>query len=144
VPRVRPGPRRHPSPSERDPTSHGWEGRLRLWVDFNGHSALGPGKARLLEAVDSCKSLSEAARQLRMSYRLAWKHLRVIEERTGITVVRSRRGGHAGGQTELTPQGKALLEAYRLFRSDVERYVQLACRRHFGSPSESRAGRDQP
>jgi len=116
---------------------------LRLWVDFNGRSALGPGKARLLEAIEACKSLSEAARQLRMSYRLAWKHLRVIEERTGITVVRSRRGGRAGGQTELTPQGKALLEAYRLFRHDVERYVQLACRRHFGPPSESRVGQGQ-
>ena len=144
MPRVRPGPRRHPSPDEKHPTPRGWEGRLRLWVDFDGQSALGPGKARLLEAIDSCKSLSEAARQLRTSYRLAWKHLRVIEERTGITVVRSQRGGHAGGKTELTPQGKALLEAYRVFRHDVERYVQLACRRHFRSPSESRTGRSQP
>ncbi|HUW82404.1 MAG TPA: LysR family transcriptional regulator [Phycisphaerae bacterium] len=144
MPRVRPGPRRHLPPPEEYSTTHGWEGRLRLWVDFNGRSALGPGKARLLEAIDASKSLSEAARQLRMSYRLAWKHLRVIEERTGITVVRSRRGGHAGGQTELTREGKALLRAYGDFRRDVEKYVQLACDRHFRPPSESRTGRGQP
>jgi len=139
MPRVRPGPRRHRAEAEKYPATHRWEGRLRLWVDFNGRSALGPGKARLLEAIDACKSLSEAAKQLRMSYRLAWKHLRIIEDRTGIAVVHSWRGGRAGGRTELTPEGKVLLRAYRDFRRDVEKYVRLACRRHFRPPSRQMA-----
>ena len=117
---------------------------MRLWIDIDGHNALGSGKIRLLDALAATKSLSAAARQLRMSYRLAWEHLRMLEERTGLTVVERQRGGRSGGGTELTPQGKALLEAYRRFRSDVERNDQLACRRHFRPRSEYRTGRGQP
>jgi molybdate transport system regulatory protein len=92
---------------------------------------LGPGKIKLLKAIASKKTLAAAAKSLRMSYRLAWKHLRVMEERTGLTVVEPRRGGAEGGGTELTPQGMALLEAYRTFHDEVDQCVQAACRRHF-------------
>jgi molybdate transport system regulatory protein len=66
-----------------------------------------------------------------MSYRLAWKHLRLIEERTGITVVEPQRGGSTGGGTELTVAGKALLAAYHKFHAEVEEHMQSACDRHF-------------
>jgi hypothetical protein len=97
VPRIQPGPRtgRRRTPDETGPGT--WEGRLRLWVDIDGRNALGPGKIRLLEAIAASKSLSAAAKQLRMSYRLAWKHVRLIEEQTGIHVVEPRRGGPDGG-----------------------------------------------
>lgn len=133
MPRIQRGPRK----SRRDADSarsapNVWEGRLRLWISIGGHNALGPGKMRLLEAIASGKSLSAAAKKLRMSYRLAWKHLRFIEERTGITVVEPRRGGRSGGGTELTRQGRALLQAYGDFRREVDEFVQSSCRRHFG------------
>ncbi|MFH0981041.1 MAG: LysR family transcriptional regulator [Planctomycetota bacterium] len=131
MPRIQPGPRKaHPSPKSESPPG-AWEGRLRLWVVVNGRNALGPGKVRLLEAIAATKSLSAAAKQLRMSYRLAWQHLRRIEEQTGIAVVEPRRGGPGGGGTDLTPQGSALLDAYHRFRHEVEEHVQSACHRHF-------------
>jgi len=112
-----------------------------LWIDIGGHNALGPGKVRLLEAIAAGKSLSAAAKQLRMSYRLAWKHLRLIEQSTGMAVVERRRGGLDGGGTDLTAQGKALLEAYHDFRREVQEYVRCACGRHFARwsspPSET-------
>jgi molybdate transport system regulatory protein len=98
----------------------------------DGHNVLGPGKARILQAIDQTKSLSAAAKQLRMSYRLAWKHLRLIEERTGSAVVEPRRGGKAGGGTDLTPEGRRLLAAYARFHDEVEQQVQDSCQRHFG------------
>lgn len=117
--------------AESETPSSVWKGRLRLWIDIGGRNALGPGKLRLLEAIAASRSLSMAAKQLRMSYRLAWQHLRTIEERTGFTVVEPRRGGPDGGGTELTPQGKALLKAYNEFRRDVEEHMRAACQRHF-------------
>jgi molybdate transport system regulatory protein len=141
VPRKQPGPRKKP----KDPTLDGasgtaWRGRLRLWIDIGGLNALGPGKMRLLDAIAARKSLSDAAKQLRMSYRQAWKHLRFIEERTGLTVVEPRRGGRHGGGTDLTPEGKALLEAYRKFRDDVHEYVRTACERYFARWSHPAPG----
>ncbi len=130
MPRIQPGPkRRSPGKGKRDST--GWEGRQRLWVAVDGHNALGPGKIRLLEAIRATKSLSAAAKSLRMSYRLAWKHLQDLEQRIGISVVEPRRGGPGGGGTDLTSQGEALVKAYLAFRDELEEKTRIACRRHF-------------
>ncbi len=131
MPRVQPGPRKRREKAPSDAPPGAWEGRLRLWIVIDGLNALGPGKVRLLEAIAAAKSLSAAAKKLRMSYRAAWKHLRFIEERTGIAVVEPRRGGRSGGGTDLTPQGKALLKAYHNFHREVEDHVRSACHRHF-------------
>lgn len=131
MPTIRPGPRkdRRRPVDETSPAS--WQGRLRLWVDVGGRNALGPGKVRLLEAIAAFKSLSAAAKELRMSYRLAWKHIDLIEERIGIPVIVRQRGGPHGGGSDLTPEGKALLAAYHNFRREVEDHLQSACYRHF-------------
>ena len=131
MPRIPRGPRKDRSAISEGGARGAWEPRLRLWIAINGRDAFGPGKMRLLEAVAATKSLSEAAKQLRMSYRLAWKHLSILEERTGLTVVEPQRGGRGGGGTDLTPDGRALLEAYHNYRRDVEEHVESACRRYF-------------
>lgn len=133
MPRVQPGPRKGRPQTTSDAPPGTWQGRLRLWIDISGRGSLGPGKIRLLEAIAASRSLSAAARKLRMSYRLAWEHLRLIEERTGLTVVEPHRGGRHGGGTDLTPEGKALLEAYRSFRGEVEEHMRAAFARHFAS-----------
>ncbi|UCE59189.1 MAG: LysR family transcriptional regulator [Phycisphaerales bacterium] len=132
MPRVHPGPRGGQPEDEQRSSPGTWEGRLRLWIAINGRIALGPGKIRLLEAIAATKSLSAAAKQLRMSYRHAWKHVHLIEERTGITVVEPQRGGSGGGGTDLTPQGRALLKAYRSFRKEVDEQMRSACSKYFG------------
>ncbi|UCC29958.1 MAG: LysR family transcriptional regulator [Phycisphaerales bacterium] len=141
MPRIQPGPRKDRREAKTDATPGLWEGRVRLWIDVGGRNALGPGKMRLLEAIAATKSLAAAAKQLRMSYRQAWKHLRLIEERTGVTVVEPRRGGSDGGGTDLTPEGQALLEAYRRFREDVDRHMHAACQRHFAQWFSQKPGR---
>lgn len=128
--KIQPGPRKRRTKEERG-VSSSWEGRIRIWVDVGGLNALGPGKMRLLDAIGATRSLSAAAKELKMSYRQAWKHLQLIEERTGVSVVEPKRGGAGGGGMELTREGKALLEAYRSFRQDVEEHAHVACRKHF-------------
>ena len=136
--RPHPGPRKDRLERTSDAPPGTWEARLRLWIVIDGHNAVGPGKIRLLEAIAATRSLSAAAKRLRMSYRQAWKHLRFIEERTGLTVVEPRRGGSSGGGTELTPEGQALLQAYHSFHHEVDDHVRSACLRHFGRWSSSR------
>lgn len=129
--KVQPGPRKGRPVAEADTPPGAWRGRLRLWIDIKGRGSLGPGKLRLLEEIARTRSLSAAAKQLDMSYRLAWQHLRLIEERTGLAVVEPHRGGRDGGGTDLTAAGEALLQAYRIFRNDVEDHAQATFCRHF-------------
>ena len=46
---------------------------VRFRVDFRRDAAVGPGKISLLEHIGACGSLSQAARELHMSYRRAWQ-----------------------------------------------------------------------
>jgi hypothetical protein len=46
--------------------------KLTLRVDLGSGRALGPGKIRLLEAIDMSGSITQAGRNLGMSYRRAW------------------------------------------------------------------------
>ena len=131
MPRNRPGPRKRPRKIKDDTPPGSWQVRLHLWIDIKGRGTLGPGKLRLLDAIAATSSLSAAAKRLSMSYRLAWQHLRLVEQHTGITVVEPRRGGRSGGGTELTPQGKALVEAYRDWRSEVAEHANSAFGQHF-------------
>jgi len=129
--RIHRGPRTSQPQALDDAPNEQWEGRLRLWVSVGDHNALGPGKVRLLDAIDNTRSLAAAAKRLGMSYRLAWKHLRLMEEWTHMAVVEPRRGGPDGGGTVLTPEGRALLAAYHEFRSDVDAHMRSSFDRRF-------------
>ena len=48
------------------------DAKLTLRVDLGNGRALGPGKIRLLEAIEKAGSISQAGRKLGMSYRRAW------------------------------------------------------------------------
>jgi molybdenum-dependent DNA-binding transcriptional regulator ModE len=45
---------------------------LTLRIDFDAGRAVGPGKIKLMEMIDKHGSISEAGRQMGMSYRRAW------------------------------------------------------------------------
>jgi len=120
----------------------GWSGRVRLWIEIEGGGTIGPGKLRLLEALARTQSLAEAAKSERMSYRYAWKHLKLLEQRTGLQLVERRRGGQAGGGTALTPDGCALLEAYLAWREAMRRDAEDSFRRHFAALASPRPSTD--
>jgi len=46
--------------------------KLTLRVDLGAGRALGPGKIRLLEAIDKTGSIKQAGRSLGISYARAW------------------------------------------------------------------------
>jgi len=86
--------------------------RVKIWLERNGIPVVGEGRAALLRLIDERGSLKRAAAELGMSYRHAWGLVRKIEGALGIKVVSTRRGGASGGETRLTPDGRALLQEY--------------------------------
>jgi len=86
---------------------------VRLRVDFGPASSIGPGKIALLEHIDSSGSLSQAARELGMSYRRAWLLLDDINHTFSEAVATTSAGGAGGGGAQLTAFGKKLVTAFR-------------------------------
>ncbi|MGB6450720.1 MAG: hypothetical protein WBE92_08215, partial [Steroidobacteraceae bacterium] len=89
---------------------------VRLRIDIGPESSIGPGKIALLEHIEATGSLSQAARDLGMSYRRAWLLLDDLNHALGEPVTTMSVGGAGGGGAELTLFGRKLIAAYR----DVE------------------------
>ena len=87
--------------------------RLTLRVDFGSSGSIGPGKIRLLEAIDRTGSISQAGRSLGMSYRRAWLLIDDMNKCFRDEVVAAKPGGVQGGGAALTSFGEALVRDYR-------------------------------
>jgi molybdate transport system regulatory protein len=87
--------------------------RLTLRVDLAAGQSVGPGKIRLLEAVESTGSISSAGRELGMSYRRAWMLVEQMNQGFRRRVVATQLGGTSGGGAALTPFGRELVRRYR-------------------------------
>jgi molybdate transport system regulatory protein len=87
--------------------------RLTLRIDFDQDRAIGPGKIRLLELIERHGSISEAGRQMGMSYRRAWVLVDNLNHCFRSPVVASQTGGQHGGGAALTEFGHAVVEHYR-------------------------------
>ncbi|MGP8033986.1 MAG: winged helix-turn-helix domain-containing protein [Steroidobacteraceae bacterium] len=94
---------------------------IRFRVDFGREGAIGPGKIALLEHIGSSGSLSQAARELRMSYRRAWQLLASVNRSFRERVVLTAKGGRGGGGARLTPFGERLIRAYRDFDAELQK-----------------------
>jgi molybdate transport system regulatory protein len=93
--------------------------RLTLRVDFGSGRALGPGKIRLLEAIEMTGSISQAGRNLGMSYRRAWLLVDDMNNCFRDPVIEAQPGGANGGGATLTPFGRKLVERYRAIETDA-------------------------
>jgi molybdate transport system regulatory protein len=112
---------------------------VRFRVDFDNDHSIGVGKIELLEGIARTGSLSQAARDLDMSYRRAWLLVEDMKLSFDQPVVRSSAGGPNGGGAALTDFGKQLIARYRILESDVQLLARTSLRdiaRHTTSRSK--------
>lgn len=93
--------------------------KLNVQVLSGGDPAIGPGKAMVMEAIDSNGSISAAGRALGMSYRRIWLLVDALNRSWVQPVVATRVGGGSGSGATLTPFGRSLLTAYRAVEADM-------------------------
>jgi molybdate transport system regulatory protein len=101
-------------------------GSLSLRIDLEANGRIGPGKVSLLEQIAAYGSISEAARQMGMSYKHAWSLVEDLNKLFRKPVVAAKKGGQRGGGSELTPLGLAIVTRYRA----IERAAETAAAPH--------------
>lgn len=116
---------------------NGLQVRSKLWLEIDGEPLFGRGRKFLLEAIGRYGSISEAARQIGVSYRRAWSYIRAMEDRLGIPLVERRAGGRHGGQAVLTEHAREFLEQYDLLEAGMRDLVDLRFTRIFGRRRKS-------
>jgi molybdate transport repressor ModE-like protein len=94
-------------------------------VNEKQEAVFGDGLQKLLEEIDRSKSISEAAKNLGMSYRYALHRITLSEKRLGQSLVNRKRGGTGGGGfSELTDTGKELLARYVNAKAELYRMLK--------------------
>jgi len=108
-----------------------------LWLETISKNRVldGEGFALLLE-IEKTGSLTASARNLGMSYRKAWGKLRYVEQILGFHLVDKRRGGAAGGRTNLSSEGRLLVRAYNNLHHDTDIALKSIARIFFNRINE--------
>lgn len=112
-----------------------------LWLETVSKNRVldGEGFALLLE-IEKTGSLTASARNLGMSYRKAWGKLRYVEQILGFHLVDKRRGGAAGGRTNLSREGWQLVRAYNSLHHDTDIAMKSIARIFFNRINEINGG----
>lgn len=77
----------------------------------------------LLEAIDRYGSISQAAKEINISYRKAWSYIKAMEERLCIKLIERQVGGKHGGGAVITQEAREFLKKYGQIEKDIEEIV---------------------
>ena len=97
------------------------EFNYKIWLSTkDGKGIMGDGKWKILKAIEEHGSLKAATRALDITYRRTWGDLKKIEKQLGFPLLEKIRGGKEGGRTNLTFEGKKLVNAFDEFHEKVD------------------------
>lgn len=94
-----------------------------LWLNRTGHGYLGTGRVELLERIGETGSISQAAKQMGMSYKAAWEAVDAMNNLADRPLVERSTGGRGGGGTILTDHGRQVIAGYRLMEAEYRRFL---------------------
>jgi len=83
--------------------------RSKIWLEIDGRPVFSKGREMLFYAMDKHGSINMAAREMGIPYRRAWGYIKAMEERMGVALVETRKGGAHGGGAQLTREARELL-----------------------------------
>lgn len=94
-----------------------------VWMSVDGNSLGGQGRIALLASIAECGSISQAAKNVKMSYKAAWDAIDGMNHLAGEALVERVTGGKGGGGTRLTPRGLQLVKNFRLIAQEHQRFI---------------------
>ena len=97
--------------------------RSKIWIEVGGEPVFGRGRRFLLEAIESHGSINRAAEEVGISFRKAWGHIKVMEERLGVKLIERQTGGKNGGGALLTDDAKMFLNKFSLLEAGIREAV---------------------
>lgn len=98
---------------------------IKIHIPYGDVSAIGPGKADLLEAIERNGSISAAARAMGMSYKRAWDLVDTMNHSFREPLVATATGGSHGGGAQVTELGYEILRRYRDMEAKANQAVSV-------------------
>jgi len=86
---------------------------IKIRISYGFETAIGPGKADLLQHIIDTGSISAAAKKMNMSYRRAWELINTMNQSFDVPIVIAKTGGIHGGGAEVSDFGIKILSLYK-------------------------------
>lgn len=87
--------------------------------------------ANLLYLVEETRSVRLACQRMQLSYSSGWNTIKTAEAQLGFALIHRRQGGSGGSHSELTDEGRRLLERYELFAKELRKTAETLFHKHF-------------
>lgn len=87
----------------------------------------------LLILIEKENSLMKAAEIMNISYRKAWGLVKQAEKELTLCLVKRQRGGDKGGKSELSIDGKNLVDAYIEINTEISESVHKITKKFFNT-----------
>ena len=84
-----------------------------------------PKRIRLLQEIEKCGSITQAAKNATVSYKSAWDHLEAMNQISPKPLLERNIGGRNGGGTALTVYAQRLLKLYDLLEQTQEKAFDI-------------------
>ena len=98
--------------------THRLRGKLEVDTEFG--TFLGDTRIRLLEAIDTHGSISQAAKVVPLSYKAAWDAIDAMNNLADQALVVRSTGGRHGGGTQITDYGRKVVALYRALEAQYQ------------------------
>ncbi len=121
----------------------------RVRILMGEMTAMGPGRADLIDAIARTGSISAAGREMKMSYRRAWLLIESTNAAFIEPLVVTATGGAGGGGAIVTDFGRGVVEHYRAMErkaaeaivSDFSVFSKLLADREDAEPAREKTAR---
>lgn len=104
--------------------------RYKIWLETSG-KAFGQGPYNLLTGIQRHGSLSQAAKEMHMSYSQAHTLMKKLSQNLGFPLLISHTGGSGGGETSLTPEAVQLMKTYDDFYQECSSAIEQIFIKYF-------------
>lgn len=101
-----------------DTNLHRLRGKLQVDTEFG--TFLGDTRIRLLEAIGTHGSISQAAKAVPLSYKAAWDAIDAMNNLAEHPLVTRSTGGKNGGGTAITDYGRKVVALYRALEAEYQ------------------------
>jgi molybdate transport system regulatory protein len=95
-----------------------------LWLDHKGQKYVGASRIALLESIDELGSITQAAKDVGLSYKAAWDAVDAMNNVADKPLLIRTTGGQHGGGSYLTEHGRSLVRLYRLLESGHQQLLR--------------------